>query len=126
MTSYPIPFTFYRQFWGGGCNEPCKRSFPDLFYDFDPETRQFGYHMRATRGLRFEEEILLPNGWEVGLSNEVCLDTKGNNYEGIGISPDIEITYPRERQGFLNMIINDLNADGDQSINAVFEKLKTE
>ena len=68
----------------------------------------------------------LPNGWEVGLSNEVYLDTKGNNYEGIGISPDIEITYPRERQGFLNMIIDDLSADGDQSINAVFEKLKTE
>ncbi len=32
---------------------------------------------------------LLPNGWELMLSNQVYLDHKGNRIEGIGITPDI-------------------------------------
>ncbi len=39
--------------------------YPDLFYDFAAEERDFGYRMRATRGLRFEETITLPEGWSV-------------------------------------------------------------
>lgn len=33
----------------------------------------------------------LPNGWAIGLSNEVYLDAAGVGYEGIGVSPDIEV-----------------------------------
>lgn len=33
----------------------------------------------------------LPNGWLVGLSNEVYLDAQGVSFEGVGLSPDIEI-----------------------------------
>lgn len=33
----------------------------------------------------------LPNGWFVGLSNEVYLDAQGVGYESVGVSPDIEV-----------------------------------
>ena len=33
----------------------------------------------------------LPNGWFVGLSNEVYLDAQGVSFEGVGVSPDIEV-----------------------------------
>ena len=33
----------------------------------------------------------LPNGWQLGLSNEVYLDNRGHSVEGIGIKPDREI-----------------------------------
>lgn len=33
----------------------------------------------------------LPNGWAVGLSNEVYLDAEGTSFEGVGVSPDIEV-----------------------------------
>ncbi len=33
----------------------------------------------------------LPNGWFVGLSNEVYLDAQGVSFEGAGVSPDIEV-----------------------------------
>ncbi|MCB9849529.1 MAG: DUF3857 domain-containing protein [Phycisphaerales bacterium] len=38
---------------------------PDLFNDFSAETREYGMHMRATRGLHYEETVQLPNGWHV-------------------------------------------------------------
>ncbi len=33
----------------------------------------------------------LPNGWRVGLSNEIYLDTKGKSWEGIGIPPKLRL-----------------------------------
>jgi C-terminal processing protease CtpA/Prc len=59
---------------------------------------------------------LLPNGWEFGLSNEVYLDTKGNNYEGKGISPDVDLNYSIEKQEFLSTIMNNLSSNGDATI----------
>lgn len=58
----------------------------------------------------------LPNGWEFGLSSEVYLDLQGNNYEGKGISPDVEIGYPRNTQDFLRGVINDLENEGDKAV----------
>lgn len=58
----------------------------------------------------------LPNGWEFGLSNEVYLDMDGNNYEGKGIPPDIEIGYSRDTQEFLQQVIDGLQSEGDQAI----------
>ncbi|MGI9549912.1 MAG: S41 family peptidase [Aurantibacter sp.] len=63
----------------------------------------------------------LPNGWEFGLSNEVYSDLQGNNYEGKGISPDIEIGYPRDAQKFLQKVLSDLENDGDAAIEKVLE-----
>jgi len=65
----------------------------------------------------------LPNGWEFGLSNEVYHDTKGNNYEGIGIPADIDIAYSKNKQVFLSSIVEDLNrSSGDQAIEYVLKQ----
>jgi hypothetical protein len=37
-------------------------------------------------------EKTLPNGWSIGLSNEVYVAVDGNLYEGRGIPPNIEVT----------------------------------
>ncbi|MCB0462388.1 MAG: S41 family peptidase [Flavobacteriaceae bacterium] len=61
-------------------------------------------------------ERVLPNGWEFGLSNEVYLDTKGNNYEGKGIVPDVDLNYSTDKQEFLSTIMNNLSSNGDAAI----------
>jgi hypothetical protein len=38
---------------------------PDLFNSFDKKDRDFDYRMRATRLVRYEETIKLPDGWVV-------------------------------------------------------------
>lgn len=63
----------------------------------------------------------LPNGWEFGLSNEVYLDLEGNNYESKGISPDLEMGYPRDTQKFLRNVLDDLENGGDRAIEKAFE-----
>ena len=67
----------------------------------------------------------LPNGWEFGLSSEVYLDLDGNNYEGIGIPPDVEIDYSRDTQEFLAKVLNDLEKDSDPSIEMALEMRKS-
>ncbi len=63
----------------------------------------------------------LPNGWDFRLSNEIYVDAKGINYEGIGIPPDIKIDYPKEKAAFLNMILGQLQSSGDEAIEEVFK-----
>ena len=67
----------------------------------------------------------LPNGWEFGLSSEVYLDLKGNNYEGIGIAPDFEIGYERDTQKFLQRVVADLEDGGDQCIRKALELIES-
>jgi len=64
-------------------------------------------------------EKALPNGWEQGLSNEVYLDTKGINYEGRGIQPDIDLKYPPESE-FLGYLVKNIEADK----NAILETIQ--
>lgn len=59
----------------------------------------------------------LPNGWSFGLSNEVYLDLENNNYEGIGITPEINLNYPKNRQEQFALIMNSLPKKGDAAIN---------
>ena len=59
---------------------------------------------------------LLPNGWELDLSNEVYLDTKGANYEGVGIPADVKIDYALDTQMFLTKVVNGLDSIGDEAI----------
>jgi len=54
---------------------------------------------------------VLPNEWEFGLSNEVYLDTKGNNYEGKGIPVDVNLDYPEDRQTFFRQLVENLEGD---------------
>ena len=60
-----------------------------------------------TRGI-FSDELTkrLPIGWGFGLSNEIYLDRNGTNYEGVGISPDIDLGYPYTQQIFLKGFAN--------------------
>lgn len=54
----------------------------------------------------------LPNGWELSLSNEVYLDSKGRKWEGRGIEPDIaETVFPDADPigGHLNAVNSLLN-----------------
>jgi C-terminal processing protease CtpA/Prc len=64
---------------------------------------------------------LLPNGWELDLSNEVYLDTKGVNYEGVGIPADVKLDYALNTQTFLTKIVNDLDTTGDKAIELVLK-----
>jgi len=63
----------------------------------------------------------LPIGWEYTLSNEVYEDLEGNNYEGIGINPDIDLNYPKEKGALLNFLLDQLNTSGDAAIEKVFD-----
>ncbi|MGV6832229.1 MAG: S41 family peptidase [bacterium] len=56
----------------------------------------------------------LPNGWEIGLSNEVYQDLKGNNYEHIGIPPNIDLNYPKDRQDLFRYLAKNLEKDKEQ------------
>lgn len=62
---------------------------------------------------------VLPNEWEIGLSNEVYLDTEGNNYEGIGIAPDIRLDYSDHDQTFFRSLANDLEVDKSRILDIV-------
>ena len=59
----------------------------------------------ATAGI-FSDMLdkVLPNGWEVSLSNEVYLDHKGINHEAKGISPDIVMDYDKTGMRFLETL----------------------
>lgn len=64
---------------------------------------------------------VLPNGWELGLSNEVYQTMDGVNYEGKGIPPHIDLKYSRLREEFLGGIMDSLDLKGDSAIEKVFE-----
>ena len=59
----------------------------------------------------------LPNGWNFGLSNEVYLDLSNNNYEGVGITPDFNMNYPKKRQNQFAFIMESLTKKDDKAIN---------
>ena len=56
-------------------------------------------------------EKTLPNGWQLSLSNEIYYDINGKCYESVGIAPDYELNYPKDRQTFFRSVANDLNQD---------------
>lgn len=50
---------------------PFRQTFiPDLFYGFAEKDRRFGLRLRATRLVKYEETIKLPDGWKVADSPE--------------------------------------------------------
>ncbi|KAA3639891.1 MAG: hypothetical protein DWQ02_02910 [Bacteroidetes bacterium] len=63
----------------------------------------------------------LPIGWEYTLSNEIYEDMGGNNYEGTGIAPDIDINYPTDKPEFFNMLYHQVKGSGDEAIERVFQ-----
>jgi C-terminal processing protease CtpA/Prc len=64
-------------------------------------------------------EKTLPNGWSFSISNEVYMDNLGNNYENIGILVDYELEYPKDRQTFFRSVVNDLENDLQEILDAI-------
>ena len=58
----------------------------------------------------------LPNGWTYTLSNEIYLDTNGNNYEDIGIPPDHQLGYSKDKDEFFVALENQVSAGKDEAI----------
>lgn len=63
----------------------------------------------------------LPIGWYYVLSNEIYTERKGNNYEGIGIPPDIDLGYSKDRATMLNGILGEVISTGDKAIEQVIK-----
>ena len=64
-------------------------------------------------------EKTLPNGWSFAISNEVYRDNNGKSYENIGVPVDYNLNYPNVRQTFFRSVVNDLNTDKQNILNAI-------
>jgi len=61
----------------------------------------------------------LPNGWVFSISNEIYMDNQGNSYENIGVPVNHQLDYPRDRQDFFRSVVNDLEKDKQNILNAI-------
>lgn len=61
----------------------------------------------------------LPNGWRFAVSNQVIMDKQGEFYENIGIPSDYQLDYPSERQPFFRSVVNNLEKDKSDILNAI-------
>jgi transglutaminase-like putative cysteine protease len=59
---------------------------PDLWYDFSAKEREYGMSMRASRMVRYEETVALPEGWTV----EECPESR--TFESPSATLDFEVT----------------------------------
>ena len=66
----------------------------------------------------------LPNGWEYQLSNEVYNDLEGKNYENVGIPPDFQIDYAKDKDAFFDQLTSQLNKSHDEAIELALEQIK--
>lgn len=64
-------------------------------------------------------EKKLPNGWSFAISNEIYMDNNGKSYENIGVPVDYNLDYSNERQTFFRSVMNDLEADKQNILNAI-------
>lgn len=64
--------------------------------------KRIGYRTMGITSDVFEKK--LPNGWNLYLSNEIQVNYNGECYEGIGVSPDIEINYSKGENKFINEV----------------------
>lgn len=78
----------------------------------------------TTEGITSDKlEKTLPNGWEFSLSNEIYLDNSGNNYEHIGITPNVIIYNTNTKQEQFQEIKNELENKRDSAIAKALEIL---
>ena len=82
-----------------------------------PNVRRIGSATSGAMSTALEKR--LPKGWAFSISNEVYMDTKGNVYENIGIPPDYDLEYARDRQTFFRAVEADLDADKKRILNAI-------
>lgn len=74
----------------------------------------------ATLGaLSSELPKTLPNGWHFSISNELFMDVDGTYYENRGVPSDIFLAYPEDRQTFFRSVVDDLDEDKRNILNAI-------
>ncbi|WP_046745518.1 S41 family peptidase [Kordia zhangzhouensis] len=88
-----------------------------------PTVKRIGSATSGATSTSLEKK--LPNGWIVALSNEVYMDTHGNSYENKGIPVTYELNYLKDRQAFFRSIVNNLDADKHNILQAI-EQLENE
>lgn len=64
-------------------------------------------------------EKTLPNGWSFAISNEIYMDNNGKQYENVGIPVDYDLNYSFDRQTFFRSVVNDLEADKRNILEAI-------
>ncbi|MCK4660849.1 MAG: DUF3857 and transglutaminase domain-containing protein [Phycisphaerae bacterium] len=70
---------------------------PDLFYSVDAEKRNFGMRFHATRLVRYEETLKLPDGWKIEhVPEKQELDSNAATLSFEAIPGDGELTYKFE------------------------------
>ena len=74
----------------------------------------------ATAGaLSTSLEKTLPNGWVFSISNEIYMDNHGNAFENLGVPVNHELHYPKDRQTFFRSIVDDLEKDKREILQAL-------
>ncbi len=84
-----------------------------------PHMKRIGSNTSGAMSTALEKQ--LPNGWHFALSNELFMDTHGNNYENIGVPSDYAIPYSNDRQTFFRYIANNLELDKQAILQAIAE-----
>lgn len=57
----------------------------------------------------------LPNGWSFSLSNQIYINSSHENFENVGISPNIKLVYPTDANKFRYSILENISV-GDPAI----------
>ena len=78
---------------------------------------RIGSHTAGAMSTALEKS--LPNGWIYSISNEIYMDNNGVNYENKGIPVDIKLDYPDDRQDFFRNVVNNLDNDKEEILNAI-------
>lgn len=84
-----------------------------------PHMKRIGSNTSGAMSTALEKK--LPNGWHFALSNELFMDTYGNNYENIGVPSDYAIPYSNDRQTIFRYIANNLELDKQAILLAIEE-----
>ena len=66
----------------------------------------------------------LPNGWKFALSNEYYRNLEGEYFENRGIPVEYEIDYPEDRQEFFKSVLDNIELDEVQILQAISELKK--
>ncbi len=66
----------------------------------------------------------LPNLWEYELSNEVYTDLDGNNYENVGVEPDVLIEYSADKDSFMDQLKLAVDSQEDEAIKIALTRLR--
>ena len=87
-----------------------------------PSVRRIGMPTMGALSTALEKE--LPNGWKFALSNERYRNLEGEYFENRGIPVEYEIDYPEDRQEFFKSVLDNIELDEVQILQAISELKK--